>query len=56
MRKMTEKEFDDIPAVQGSCPPHEIVKLTYLGTHSDYGCIKCKIKTFTPELLSVEDK
>lgn len=28
------------------CPPHEIVKLYYLGTHSDYGCIKCKRKSY----------
>ena len=47
MEKMQEKEFDDIPQKNSveECKEHEVVKLYYLGTHSDYGCKKCKLKS-----------
>ena len=47
MYRMSEEEFDAIKITDDTpkCPPHEIVKLYYLGTHSDYGCIKCKFKS-----------
>lgn len=52
MKHMDEKEFDKIKAKESpeSCN-HVFVKLYDLGMHSDYGCIKCKIKTLTPEKL-----
>lgn len=51
MYKMQEEEFDAITINDNTpkCPPHEIVKLYYLGTHSDYGCVKCKMKSYNPE-------
>ena len=51
MLKMQEDEFDAIVVDDSTpqCPPHEVVKLYYLGTHSDYGCVKCKMKSFILE-------
>ena len=51
MYKMQEDEFDAIVVDENEskCPPHEVVKLYYLGTHSDYGCIKCKMKSLRLE-------
>jgi len=49
MEKMQEKEFDEIKATckPENCNHQRIVKLYYLGTHSDYGCLDCKIKSLT---------
>lgn len=51
MQKMQEDEFDKIePTTKpGERCVHEVVKLYYLGTHSDYGCIKCKMKSLVLE-------
>ena len=51
MYKMQEEEFDAIVVDESTpkCPPHEVVKLYYLGTHSDYGCVKCKLKSLNLE-------
>lgn len=51
MYKMQEEEFDAIVIDESTsnCPPHEVVKLYYLGTHSDYGCVKCKMKSLRLE-------
>lgn len=47
MRKMQEDEFDKIqPTTKiGEICTHDIVKLYIKGTHSDYGCIRCKMKS-----------
>lgn len=48
---MQEEEFDAI-VIEGKtpkCPPHEVVKLYYLGAHSDYGCVRCKMKSLRLE-------
>ena len=45
MIHMQEEEFDKIAKSNEKCPPHKVVKLYYKGTHSDYGCVKCKIKS-----------
>lgn len=51
MEKMQEDVFDKIkPTEHPKKCQHEFVKLYHLGTHTDYGCTKCKIKTTTPEL------
>lgn len=51
MYKMHEEEFDAIVIDENTakCPPHEVVRLYYLGTHSDYGCVKCKMKSLRLE-------
>jgi len=52
MYKMQEEEFDKIKATKKpELCNHEFVKLYTLGTHSDYGCLLCKVKTLTPELF-----
>ena len=53
MQHMQEKEFDKFEKIDGKCPPHEVVKIYDEGTHSDYGCIKCKMKSL---ILSDFDK
>lgn len=47
MKHMQEDEFNKLPEPTHVCKPgeHEVVKLYDLGTHSDYGCIKCKIRS-----------
>ena len=47
MRNLEEKEFDQIDPTKdpSECNPHEVVRLCQLGTHLDYGCIKCKMKS-----------
>lgn len=51
MEKMKEEIFDKLkPTEHSEKCHHEYVKLYHLGTHTDYGCIKCKIKTTTPKL------
>ena len=54
MIHMQEEEFEKIEKSTEKCPPHEVVKLYYMGTHSDYGCIKCKRKSLI--LADFEDK
>ena len=49
MTHMQEEEFDKIEKSNEKCPPHEVVKLYYDGTHSDYGCVKCKMKSLILE-------
>lgn len=56
MEKMQEEVFDKIKA---TCRPEEckhqrIVKLYYLGTHSDYGCLDCKMMSFNIESFEKE--
>lgn len=54
MKKMQEDEFDKVqPTTKiGEVCSHDIVKLyNIMGTHSDYGCIKCKIKSLVLEIL-----
>ena len=50
MKKMQETEFDKIVWKRNAkeCP-HSFVKLYDRGTHSDYGCELCGMKTMTPE-------
>lgn len=50
MEHMQEDVFDKIPITEDyqNCN-HEVVKLYYLGTHSDYGCIKCGMKSLILE-------
>ena len=51
MKKMTESDFDKLEAsVSPEKGDHaEIGRLYYLGTHTDYGCIKCKCKSANKE-------
>ena len=51
MTKMTEEDFDKLVAstTPEKCDHKDIVKLYYLGTHTDYGCIKCKCKSSNKE-------
>lgn len=51
MKRMQEDEFDKIKPTtkQGEHCSHDIVKLYINGAHSDYGCIKCKMKAFNKE-------
>ena len=56
MQKMQEESFDKIEA---TCKPEDckhlrIVKLYYLGSHSDYGCLDCKMKSLTFDSLAEE--
>ena len=48
---MQEDEFDKIqPTTKiGEICLHDIVKLYIKGTHSDYGCIRCKMKSLVLE-------
>ena len=44
MEKMQEDVFDKIkPTEHSKKCQHEFVKLYHLGTHTDYGCTKCRI-------------
>ena len=45
MQHMQEDVFDKLEKSRDKCPPHEVVKLYSEGTHTDYGCIKCKLKS-----------
>ena len=53
MEKMQEDYFDNIKKSNEKCPPHEIVKLYINGTHTDYGCKKCKIKSLDLTVFGV---
>ncbi len=58
MQKMQEEEFNKIEA---SCKPEDckhlrIVKLYELGTHSDYGCLDCKMKSFAFDTIVKEQR
>lgn len=55
MEKMQEDYFDNIKKSNEKCPPHEIVKLYINGTHTDYGCKKCKIKSLDLTVFGVND-
>lgn len=48
MKRMQEDEFDKLEKMDKPCLKgrHEVVKLYYLGTHSDYGCEKCGMKSY----------
>ena len=58
MQKMQEDEFDEIKPVikQGEKCNHEVIKLYYAATHSDYGCIKCKMKSLNLEDFNLNSK
>ena len=45
MQHWQEAEFDKVKPSNEKCPPHEVVKLYILGAHTDYGCLKCKLKS-----------
>ncbi|MFR6064888.1 MAG: hypothetical protein ACLUH5_02440 [Eubacterium sp.] len=52
MQKLQEEEFAKIkPTTKPEECTHEIVKLYYKGSHTDYGCIKCKAQSFNKEDL-----
>lgn len=57
MQKMLEEEFDKIESKikQGEKCSHEVVKLYYGGTNSDYGCIKCKLKSLILEDFNINN-
>ena len=57
MTHMQEEDFAKLRKTvkPEECKKHEFVKLYYLGTHSDYGCILCGFKTLTPEEFNRED-
>ena len=46
MEHMQEDNFDKIPKTEDckNCN-HEVVKLYDLGSHSDYGCVKCGMQS-----------
>ena len=56
MLRMQEDEFDrrEKTCTPAECKEHCFAKLYYLGTHSDYGCIHCGLKTLTPEIYIIE--
>ena len=56
MIHMQEDEFDRMTKTlkPEECKEHHFVKLYYLGTHSDYGCTLCGLKTLTPEIFKKE--
>lgn len=58
MQKMQGDEFNAIEPVikQGEICSHEVVKLYFDGTHSDYGCIKCKMNSLILENFNVNSK
>ncbi len=46
MERMQEKDFDKIEqTTEFKQCDHKVVKLYELGTHTDYGCRFCKIKS-----------
>lgn len=55
MTHMQEDEFDAIKKSDEKCPPHEVVKLYTLGAHTDYGCIKCKIRSLDLKFFEKND-
>ena len=48
---MQEKEFEQLEQTcdMKECTHPNVVKLYYLGTHSDYGCTSCKLKSLVLE-------
>lgn len=51
MMRMQEDEFDEITptTIPGGHCKHEVAKLFVNATHTDYGCIKCKMKSLILE-------
>lgn len=51
MKRMQEDEFDKLEKMRKPCLKgrHKMVKLYYLGTHSDCGCEKCGMKSYNIE-------
>lgn len=47
MQKIQEKEFYEAVknAKAGECKEHEFVKIYNLGSHDNFGCIKCGYRT-----------
>ena len=58
MQKMQEDEFDEIEPItkQGERCSHEVVKLYILGSHTDYGCVKCKMKSLNLKDFRIYNK
>lgn len=60
MKEMQEKEFDRITFKPNNeecvLGKHEVVKLYMFGTHTDYGCIKCGIKSLCLEYFGTRKK
>lgn len=48
---MQQEDFDKIkPTIKpGEHCSHSVVKLYYKGTHSDYGCVRCKMQSWNKE-------
>lgn len=50
MKNMQEDEFDKIERTNlAKLCKHEVVRLYQFGSHSDYGCIKCGMKSLIIE-------
>ncbi|MCI8470449.1 MAG: hypothetical protein HFJ35_03000 [Clostridia bacterium] len=51
MERMQQEDFDKIkPTIKsGERCSHSVVKLYYKGTHSDYGCVRCKMQSWNKE-------
>lgn len=47
MEHMSELEFETLAktAETAHCKHKKVVKLYYAGMHSNYGCVKCKMKS-----------
>lgn len=50
LKNMQEDEFDKIERTNlAKLCKHEVVRLYQFGSHSDYGCIKCGMKSLIIE-------
>lgn len=57
MKHMQEDDFDRIQRTNWEQPcKHEIVKLYQCGCHTDYGCIKCGMKSLVIENFEVKSE
>lgn len=57
MKHMQESDFDKISKTCefNNCV-HHVVKLYYLSAHSDYGCVKCKVKNTNIDFFNLNLK
>lgn len=56
MRKMDEKEFNNLTKdksrdVVKSCDHLEVVRIYTMGSHTDYGCLKCGLQHTNKEVF-----
>lgn len=58
MKKMTEEQFEAIPKTKKpkECKLHDVVRVYYLGSHSDYGCTRCGKMSTAIEDFDEDDK